>query len=198
MDSPQDTRASLLVRLRDTRDGEAWSQFVDIYVPLIYGYARKRGLQDADAADVTQEVLRTVSQSLRHWDYDPQIGTFRGWLLRVVRTMLRRHAERRNRPGRGSGGSDVHELLAAHAPPETGDDPDWDQDYARRVFEWAAGQVRGDVQESTWLAFHRTAVGGVSAQQVAADLGLSVAAVYLARSRVMERLRSLVRTLQLE
>ena len=85
------TRASLLVRVRDATDGPAWVQFVQVYSPLIYGYARKRGLQDADAADVTQDVLAVVARSVRRLDYDPAKGSFRGWLFTVVRHQLARH-----------------------------------------------------------------------------------------------------------
>src|SRR5437588_1688494 len=82
------TRASLLVRIRDAGDEEAWTEFVEIYAPLIYGFSRKRGLQDADAADLTQEILRTVAHSVHRLDYDPKRGTFRGWLFTVVRNRL--------------------------------------------------------------------------------------------------------------
>src|SRR6516165_1927846 len=82
------TRASLLVRLRDPRDGEAWRQFVDLYAPLVYGYARKQGLQDADAADLSQEVLRAVAGAVGRLEYDPARGAFRNWLFTVVRRKL--------------------------------------------------------------------------------------------------------------
>src|SRR5437763_16203207 len=97
------TRASLLVRLRDPRDEAAWREFVDLYVPVVYGYARRQGLQDADAVDVAQEVVRAVAGAVGRLDYDPQRGAFRSWLWTIVRRKLAnwRRAER-NRP-RGSG-----------------------------------------------------------------------------------------------
>src|SRR5688500_2309100 len=79
------TRPSLLVQIRDAQNEQAWSQFVDLYAPLIYGFARKQGLQDADAADLTQEVLRTVAKSVQGLEYDPARGSFRGWLFTIVR-----------------------------------------------------------------------------------------------------------------
>src|SRR5690348_4768465 len=82
------TRASLLVRLRDTSDGEAWQEFVHLYAPVIYGFARKRGLQDADAADVMQDVLRSVSAAVPRLEYDPGRGSFRGWLFTVTRNKI--------------------------------------------------------------------------------------------------------------
>ena len=80
MSDPHETRASLLVRIRDQRDGAAWSQFVEIYSPLIYGFGRKHGLQDADAVDLTQEVLRIVARTAERFEYDAKLGSFRGWL----------------------------------------------------------------------------------------------------------------------
>src|SRR6059036_1716125 len=96
------TRASLLLRLRDPRDDAAWTEFVDLYAPLIYGYARKQGLQDADAVDLSQEVISAVASAVGKLEYDPRRGTFRGWLFRVVQRKLSnwRRAQR-NRP-RGS------------------------------------------------------------------------------------------------
>src|SRR3954469_7131603 len=82
------TRASLLVRLRDRRDQEAWTEFVDLYVPLVYGYLRKQGLQDADAADLCQEVLGAVAGAVGRLEYDPARGAFRNWLFTVVRRKL--------------------------------------------------------------------------------------------------------------
>src|SRR5262245_48529780 len=90
------TRASLLVRLRDPHDGAAWDTFVRLYAPLVYGLARRRGLQDADAADLTQEVLWTVARSVGGLEYDPARGTFRAWLYTVVRTRLINFLARRD------------------------------------------------------------------------------------------------------
>src|SRR5260370_8795393 len=80
------TRPSLLVRIRDAQDGPAWTQFVEIYAPLVHGFARRHGLQDADAADVTQEVLRAVARAANDLAYDPHRGSFRGGAFTVVRT----------------------------------------------------------------------------------------------------------------
>ena len=82
------TRASLLVRLRDPRDGPAWGEFVDLYAPLVYGYLRKQGLQDADAADLSQEVLGAVAGAVGRLEYDPRRGAFRNWLFTIVRRKL--------------------------------------------------------------------------------------------------------------
>jgi RNA polymerase sigma factor (sigma-70 family) len=193
-DSPT-TRPSLLVRIRDARDGQAWSQFVTAYAPLIYAYGRRQGLQDADAADLTQDTLQTVTETIRSLDYDPRKGSFRGWLLTVVRNRLYRYRARQAKPGQGSGDSALLEQLNQVATPGE-PDQEWDQEYERRRFHWAAEQVRQQVQNSTWQAFWQTAVEGKAIADVANELGLSVAAIYLARSRVMARLKAQVRQLE--
>src|SRR5438552_15771125 len=101
-DSPA-TRASLLVRLRDVRDGRAWGEFVDLYAPLVYRFGCKHGLQDADAADLTQETLRAVAGAVGRLDYDPARGSFRGWLFTIVRNRLRDFLDKRERQDHGSG-----------------------------------------------------------------------------------------------
>lgn len=188
------TRASLLVRLRNPRDAGAWSQFVDVYGPLIYGFARKQGLQDADAADLVQDVLRSVAQAIGRLDYDARLGSFRGWLFTIARNRLHDFLQHSSRRNQATGGSDFHRALQDLPAPRV--EADWNADYEKQVFAWAAEQVRQEVHEATWQAFWQTAVEGKSGQQAAAALNLSVSAVYLAKSRVMQRLREKVATLQ--
>jgi RNA polymerase sigma factor (sigma-70 family) len=189
------TRASLLVRLRDPRDAAAWREFVDLYAPLLYGYLRKQGLQDADAVDLSQDVLGAVAGAVGRLEYDPAKGAFRNWLFTVVRRKLAnwRRAER-NRP---DGGTDreSHRILKQLPAPE-GAEAAWEAEWQRRLFAWACEQVRPDVTETTWQAFWRTAIDDQPGKRVAADLGLSVAAVYRARSRVLTRLKDLIRAAQ--
>src|SRR3954466_12382980 len=109
------TRASLLVRLRDGADADAWREFAHLYAPVIYGFARKRGLQDADAADLMQEVLRAVSSAMHRLEYDPVRGTFRGWLFTVTRNKVFNFLESRNRRVLGSGDSRVQQRLEQYA-----------------------------------------------------------------------------------
>ena len=186
------TRLSLLVRLRDARDDGAWSQFVEIYAPLVFGFARKHGLQDADAADLTQDVLQAVSGGIRRLDYDPRHGTFRGWLFTVVRNKLRNLLAAQRRPGRGTGDAAAQHRLQELPAPVEDQTAWWDQEYERRVFSWAAEQVRSAFQDSTWQAFWQTAVEGRTGPEVARELVLSVAAVDLAKGRVTARLKQRV------
>ncbi len=190
------TRPSLLVRIRDPRDGPAWDQFVDIYAPLIYGTARHHGLQDADAADLTQDVLRRVAGAVGRLDYDPRRGSFRGWLFTVVRNDLRTFLDRRRRQERGSGDTDAQKLLEQQPSQEESPAAVWEREHERRLFHWAAAQVRRDVEETTWQAFWRTSVENESAKEAARGLGMTVAAVYMAKSRVLARLKDLIRQVQ--
>jgi RNA polymerase sigma-70 factor (ECF subfamily) len=190
------TRASLLVRIRDPHDQEAWRQFVDIYASVVYGFARHRGLQDADAADLMQEVLRAVSRSANRLDYDPSRGSFRGWLYTVTRNKLYNFLNGRKNHERGSGDSGAQERLEEQAAPV--DDALWDQEYERRLFDWAAEQARPEFQDATWQAFWQTAVEGKGAKEVGDRLGMSLGAVYVAKSRILARLKELIHQVEEE
>jgi RNA polymerase sigma factor (sigma-70 family) len=192
-DSPA-TQPSLLIRLRDADDGPAWSRFVDIYAPLVYDFARRRGLQDADAADLTQEVLAAVAHGVRRFDYDPQRGSFRGWLFTVVVNKFCTFHERLHRYQQGSGDTAAQQLL--QEVPAAIDNEEWDQEYQKQLFTWAAQQVQAAVEATTWQAFWQTSVLGVRPQDAAKQLRLSVAAVYMAKSRVLARLKELIHEVQ--
>jgi len=194
MTAPPLTRASLLVRLRDPADADAWKEFARLYASVIYGFARKRGLQDADAADLMQEVLRSVASAVGRLDYDPRKGTFRGWLYSITRNKVYNFLEGRRRHPRGTGDSNAHQRLEEH-PGRDADADDWDKEYERKAFAWAADRVKGEFQPSTWQAFWHTAVDGQSAKDVGNRLGLSPGAVYVAKSRVLARLKEEIRQL---
>jgi RNA polymerase sigma-70 factor (ECF subfamily) len=187
------TRASLLLRLRDPRDGDAWRQFVDLYGPLVYGYARRQGLQDADAADICQDVLGAVAEAVGRLEYDTARGSFRNWLFTVVRNRLSKWRAARGRRVQASGDSTTRQLLEM-CPAPGGMEAEWEAEWQERLIAWACAQARGQMSEPTWQAFWRTAVEGVPVKQAAADLGLTTAAVYHARGRVLARLKELVRS----
>jgi RNA polymerase sigma-70 factor (ECF subfamily) len=189
------TRASLLARLHDPQDGDAWRQFVDLYAPLVYGYARRQGLQDADAADLSQDVLAAVAAAVGRLEYDPDRGAFRNWLFTVVRRKLsNRRRAARSRPGGGNGAPNWQFL--EQWPARDGAEAEWEAEWQRRLFAWACEQIRPGVTDTTWQAFWQTAVEDRAGREVAADLGLSVAAVYRARSRVLARLKQVVQAAQ--
>jgi RNA polymerase sigma-70 factor (ECF subfamily) len=170
---------------------------MEIYSPLIYSFLRKRGLQDADAADVAQDALNAVARAVKSLDYDPHHGSFRAWLFTVVRSKLSNFAKRR-RPDLGVGDTTAQKRLEEQPDQKADIATQWDRDYEQRMLAWACDQVRGEVQTTTWEAFRLTALEGKVAQEVAQSLGISVAAAYLAKSRFMVRVKNLVRQLQLE
>jgi RNA polymerase sigma-70 factor (ECF subfamily) len=189
------TRASLLLRLRDSQDEDAWRQFVDLYAPLVYGYARRQGLQDADAADLTQQVLGAVATGIGRLDYDPHRGAFRNWLFTIARRKLANWNAARGNQVRGSGDAATQQLLECCPDPENGETL-WEMEWQRSLFAWACEEVRRQVTEATWQAFWKTAMEDQPGKQVAASLGLSVGAVYLARKRVLARLKELIQAAQ--
>jgi RNA polymerase sigma-70 factor (ECF subfamily) len=185
----------LLLRVRDAADAEAWQQFVALYAPLVYRLARKRGLQDADAADVTQEVFQRVSTAIQNLDYDPHRGSFRGWLLTLARNGLCDFLARGKQQLQCRGGTATQAMLEELS---TRDEEEalWERDYEKRVFAWAVAEVRPCFKEATWQAFWRTAVEGLSGEEVAQALGMTVGAVYVAKCRVQSRLRAEIQELE--
>jgi RNA polymerase sigma-70 factor (ECF subfamily) len=192
------TQASLLLRIRDAQDHEAWSQFVAVYAPLVFGYVRKHGhgLQDEDAADLTQEVLSVVARSAREFEYDPGRGSFRGWLFTVTRNKLLNFLARQAAQPRGSG--DTGDVERLKPQPAREEQDVWDRDYRQRLFDAATEQVRKKVEERAWQAFWLTAIESKPAKPVAAELGMTVAAVRLAKSRIMAQIRKCIQELEVE
>lgn len=193
-DSPL-TRASLLVQIRDGANHNAWREFMQLYGPLVYGFARKRGLQDADSADLMQDVMRSVSASIGRLDYDRNQGTFRGWLFTITRNKVYDFLSARRLRPRGSGDSTTNRLLDSHPDDDDGADT-WEVEYQRRLASLAMERIKGEFQENTWRAFWLTAVEGVAVPDVSRQVGLSAGAIYVAKSRVLARLKEEVEAMQ--
>jgi RNA polymerase sigma factor (sigma-70 family) len=193
MDDSQATRISLLLRLQGQSDRQAWADFVDVYSPIIYGFARRQGLQDADAADLVQEVLLSVSKSIRN--FDRARGPFRCWLMAVVRNRLSEFRHGRGRQASGSGDTEVLKHLQ-QVPSNDDNERLWEEEYRRSVFRFAAKRLRDDFEQRTWEAFWQTSVEGKCTKEVAQSLGISEGAVYIAKCRVLARVKSLVSSLE--
>ncbi len=194
MDDQPATRRTLIAKLHDRADAAAWHEFVVLYEPLIRRLAQRKGLQDADASDLCQEVFRAVAAAIDRWDPDPARGSFRGWLSRITRNLLINFLTRHKRQPAGSGSTSVQDLLEAQPASDPEATALFDAEYRWRLFEAVAADVRGEFTPPTWQAFWRTAVEGRPPAAVAAELGLSVGAVYVARSRVLARLRQALET----
>ena len=182
------TRFSLLRRLGEPDDSAAWSEFCEIYEPAIRRIAVRYGLQDADAREVTQEVLLTISRKISSFDVCGH-GRFRAWLATIARNttidLLRKNKRSR------CGGSSVQRRLAGICE-ETGMQSIFDIEAEREVFAWAASRVQRTVEPATWQAFWMTAVSGESAEAASASLGMSLGAVYVARCRTLAKIKKLV------
>jgi RNA polymerase sigma-70 factor (ECF subfamily) len=177
---------SLLLGLRDPNDAKAWNAFVQTYGPLVYRQCRRERLQDADAWDVTQEVLSQVVRCLRAFVYDPRRGRFRNWLRAVTRSKIARFIRIRAR--RTSGGGQVHPGWLDELPSR----PAESQTTAEcniRLLRAALARARARFEPATWNAFERVWLADVPASQVALELDIPVDAVYVAKSRVLKQLR---------
>jgi RNA polymerase sigma-70 factor (ECF subfamily) len=195
-DSPI-TRASLLIKIRDRSDHGAWREFMNLYGPVVYGFARKRGLQDADAADLMQDVMRSVANSIGQLDYDRGRGSFKGWLFTVTRNKLLNFVSARKIRPQATGDSSTNQILNSHPDAKDGSET-WELEYQRRLAALAMERIRGEFHESSWQAFWLTAVEGQSAADVSKQISLSTGAIYVAKSRIMARLRDEVEAMRLE
>ena len=175
------TPASLLLRLRETSDEEAWPRFVKIYTPLLYRWVERYGLQPQDSADLVQEVFIVLLQSLPKFVYDPQ-RSFRAWLHTVVRTKWCDWQRRR-----GTAVTDDAGLSGVEAPPELAAREE--SEFRSYVIGRTLQLLEEEVGTKTIAAFRATAIEQRSARDVAQELGLTENAVYLARGRIMRRLR---------
>ena len=190
------TRPSLILRIRDPGNHEAWTEFSEIYEPLVYRLARCNGFQHADAADLTQDVLSAIAKAIDRWDPSPERGSFRGWLYRIARNLMINVMIRQQRHPRSAGDSDIKRLLDEIPARDNEASALFDKEYRRELFQWAARQVRPAFREQTWEAFWRTCVDAEPITRVASDLDMTNGAVYIARSRVMDRLRKAVEQYQ--
>src|SRR3954468_16828567 len=141
MDETPATGPSLLVRIRDPPARRAWGEFLEIYTPLVYQLARRKGFQDADAADLAQEVFRAVAAAIDRWDPDPSRGSFRGWLFRIARNLMINALAGQGRQPRGTGDTEANRLLGERAAPSEEDSALFEAEYMRRVFAWAVQRL---------------------------------------------------------
>jgi RNA polymerase sigma factor (sigma-70 family) len=180
------TPASLLERLRRPGEQEAWERFVDLYMPLLLSWARRQGLQDADAADLVQDVFSVLVRKLPEFSYDRD-RSFRAWLRTILLSRWRDRLRRRAVRQRAEDEAARHDL----AVPDPAGVLE-EAEYRSHVIGRALELVRPEFQASTWEAFREHGLHGRPAAEVAAELGLSTGAVYAAKFRVLSRLRELL------
>ena len=189
------TSASFLERLRLQPDAGAWQHLIDLYAPLIRGWLRHHGLQASDTDDVVQEILGVLVQKLPSFEHDGRPGAFRNWLRTITVHCVRRFwREKLNQPA-AAGGSSWEEHLAQLEDPNSSLSRLWDDEHDRHVLRRLFAMIEPDFQPSTWQAFRRLVLDGAPAATVATELGLSVNAVFIAKSRILQRLRQEARGL---
>jgi len=191
-----ETRESLLVQVRSPENREAWEEFALIYRPVIYRLARHRGLQDADAQDLAQQVLFAVASAIGGWQKSHPEVRFRHWLRRVARNAIVNALSRRPHD-RAVGGSSAQELLREQPAEDLETTAQIEGEYRRELYLRAAQQVRRDVEPDTWRAFELTVIENRSSEQAALELAKPLGTIYAAKSRIMRRLRDAVRELEL-
>jgi RNA polymerase sigma-70 factor, ECF subfamily len=182
------TSMSLLERVRQN-DQDAWSRMAKLYDPLIRYWCLKRGLTADQAEDVTQESLITVSRGIAEFKKEKPSDSFRAWLRSIVNSKVVDLWRSRNRQEHGEGGTEALQRFATVAENVEESAAEVEKEENGILMRRAVELLKTDFQESTWKAFWRTAVDGVPASDVAAELEISVNAVHLAKARVLKRLR---------
>jgi RNA polymerase sigma factor (sigma-70 family) len=185
-----ETSTGLLRAARDCANDDAWGRLVSLYEPLLQGWLRRQGVQHADADDLVEETLATVAQELPNFSHNGHTGAFRSWLRGILVNRLR--ALRRSQRVRSICPADnniLHRLADVLADPGSDLARQWDDDHDRHVARKVLERIESEFQPTTWQAFRRVALDGADADLVAAELDISLASVYAAKSRIMKRLR---------
>lgn len=189
------TSATLLSRLNGGQDPDAPQMFAELYRPSVYRFARRFGLQHADADDIAQQVIQSVSKHLKQNDRPTDRGRFRSWLAQTTRNAAI-NLVTRDRRLQGSGRSSVVEQLQQTPALEIDPEQVWREEERLVMYRAAAAEVRANCTEAVWQAFEQTAVAGRSVESVAAELSVSVGVVYASRSRVLKRMQRVIERLQ--
>jgi len=190
-----ETRDSLLIQVRDPADRDAWELFASIYRPAIVRIALARGLQYADAQDLSQQVLMAVARAVGDWEKRDESTRFRHWLSRITKNAILNALTRRPRD-RAAGGSSAENLLDEVADCDGAATALIETEYRRELYLRAAKAVRVEFRAESWQAFEMSVAGGTEIEHVAATLGKSIGAIYTARSRFMFRLREVISELE--
>ncbi len=183
-----DTNESLILRVKDPADAAAWSAFLAIYRPVVYRLARSRGLQDADADDLAQQVFVSIARAVENWQPAADGPPFRAWLYRIAHNEILKAVTRR-KPDAAVGSSTVQEMLNAVPVREDDAIAVLTLETRREAFRWAAEQVRPEFTAASWAMFWQSTVEEQAVEVVAKNHGRTKGAVYLARYRVTKRLK---------
>ncbi len=192
-----ETRHSLLARLKSTKSQQAWEEFITLYRPIIFRIARGHGLQEADAQDLTQTVLISISKSIESWEPRDDKVKFRHWVRKVVKNAILKALTRKPRD-QAVGGSAVQGLLEIKPTAEEQIEKTLILEQQREIYFRAAACVKAEVTSNSWQIFQLAVVEGVPIEKVAEQLEKSIGAAYAARGRVMKRLKATVQRFEEE
>jgi RNA polymerase sigma-70 factor (ECF subfamily) len=183
------TSVSLLDRLRLQPDEDSWRRLVELYMPLIRTWLRRYAVSEEDAEDLSQEVMAVVVRELPQFVHNQRPGAFRHWLRAVTVNRLRGLWRERSGAARATGDSNFVAMLDQLADPNSGLSRLWEQEHDQHVARRLMDLIRPQFEEKTWRAFRRVVLDGLKPAAVAQELGLSVNAVLLAKSRILSRFR---------
>ena len=184
-----ETSLSLLDRLQGSPESESWDRLAALYSPLIRTWLRKYGVQESDADDLTQEVLLAVAKDVGKFEHGGRAGAFRAWMKAILVNRMRDFWRARGRRPQAQGDSDIDERLAQLEDPTSELSQIWNRQHDQYVLRQLLALVESHFAPSTWQAFYLAALKGKRADVVAKELGISVNAVFIAKSRVLSRLR---------
>lgn len=182
-----ETNPSLIARVKDLGDGASWVEFLGIYQPVVYRMARRRHLQDADAQDVMQQVFLSISRSIERWEAGDGQPPFRAWLTTIARNAITKALARRPRDqatGTTSAADILENELAVEATAS-----EILAEARQEIIRWATEQIRSEFSEEIWQIFQQTAIHGVPIADVAKSSGRSTGSIYVARFRIIARLK---------
>ena len=183
-----ETRQSLLFRAQ-SGEADAWQDLTDLYRPLIIGWLNRQGVPAVDLDDLSQDVLLSVVKHLPAFEHSGHRGAFRSWLRTIVCSRTNNYWRAIDASTQASGGSGATAALQQIADPESDLNRQWDQEHDRYVIRCLLDLIEAEFEPATRRAFRRLALDEASGAEVAQELGMSVAAVYVAKSRVLQRIR---------
>lgn len=185
----RNTSFSLLDRLKTDAGAPDWRRFTEVYEPLMRGWLRRRNLPEQDVDDLVQNVLAVVVRRLQDFDHNGRVGAFRTWLRGITARCLQEHWRSNRQQAGAAGGSDMQELIAQLEDPASELSCQWDDEHDRHVVRRLLELLRDEFEPRTWAAFQRFVVDGIPAADVARELGVTPNVVWIAKSRVLARLK---------
>ncbi len=184
-----ETSHSLLERLADAADQSAWRSLSAAYEPLIRNWLQRQAVAADDQDDLVQDVLIAVMKRLPEFKHNQQTGAFRNWLRLITVNCLRNFWRAKRIRPRATGGTDFQSMLVDLEDPKSDLAAQWDREHDLLITRQVLRLIKRDFDKKTWQAFERTTFDKAPAAEVAAELGMTANAVYLAKSRIMTRLR---------